>query len=98
LNDDEAVMILKDCRGVPAVKKAADLLAANNVISPLTLKITNLLLEKKGAPDNALSLNPEITNIIIEYMHEIGYKRMAPEEAADKMMTELTAKLGQLKK
>ncbi len=97
-NDEEAIEILGDVRGVPAVSKARDQLEKNNKIRPQITKGVNYALEWTGLPDNGPSLNTEITNRLLDYIHQVGYNRMTPEQATDELMKELNQILGTLKK
>ena len=89
LNDDEAISILKDTRGLPAVKKARDLLMKNGVMDPKIVKLVESSLPFSGGPEGALSQNQEVVGLIDEYIHRIGYKKMTPEAAAEGFVKDL---------
>ena len=89
LNDDEAIAILKDVRGLPAVKKARDILMKTGVMDPKIVKLVESSLPFSGGPEGALSQNQEVVALINEYIHRIGYKKATPEAAADAFIKDL---------
>ena len=88
-NSDESIMILGDVRGVPSVAKARQLLVEKGKIRPQIAKAVDLALKWAGEPDNGPSLNTEVTNRLLDFIHEVGYKRMTPEQATDALSKEL---------
>ncbi len=97
-NDEEAIDILGDVRGVPPVAKAREQLEKNGKIREQISKGANYALEWTGEPDNSISLNTEITNRLLDFIHEVGYNRMTPEQATDALMEALQQILKTLKK
>ncbi|NLW55254.1 MAG: extracellular solute-binding protein [Firmicutes bacterium] len=96
-NDEEAILILKDCRGVPPTVKARELLAEKQLINPVVAKGVDVSLPFSGGPENALSLNKEVETIMHDYIQQVGFRRMSPEQAADNLMRDLQQKLDELK-
>ena len=88
-NDEEAIRILGDVRGVPSVDKARQILVKEGKIKPQIAKAVDLALKWAGEPDNSASLNTEVTNRLLDFIHEVGYKRMTPAAAADALSKEL---------
>lgn len=97
-NDEEAIRILGDVRGVPAVQKARDLLVSENTMMPQIVSGVNYALDWTGIPDNAPSLLAEVTNRVMDFIHEVGFGRTSPEDAADALSKELELMLAPLKK
>jgi oligogalacturonide transport system substrate-binding protein len=91
MNDDEGIRIMAGSWGLPAVKKAQELLTKEGVIDPLIPELVNLTVPYSGGPEGALSQNQEVINLISEYLQQVGYKRLAPRDAAARFMTDLKA-------
>ena len=89
LNDDKAIGILKDTRGLPAVKKAREILMSNGIMDPLIVKLVESSVPFSGGPEGALSQNQEVVALINEYVHRVGYKRLTPEQAATQFIKDL---------
>lgn len=98
LNDEAAINILKDTRGLPAVKKARDVLMKAGVMDPLIVKLVESGLPFSGGPEGALSQNKEVVSLIDEYVHRIGYKKQTPEEASVSFIKDLTDLVADLKR
>lgn len=96
-NDKEAIMALKDSRGVPPTQKARQILAENNLLDPVIAKGVEITLPYSGGPENALSLNKEIETILHDYIQQVGFKRLTPEKAAEALIVDLNNKLADLK-
>ena len=96
INDPEAIMILADCRGVPATEEARNILSEADALDPLVSEGVNISTPTSGKPDNSLSLNSEITTILKETVLAIGYERLTPHEAAVQITEELTAKVAEI--
>lgn len=98
LNDDEAIGILKDTRGLPAVKKARDILMKSGIMEPRIVKLVESSMPFSGGPEGALSQNKEVVSLIDEYIHRVGYKRLSPDEAAERFMKDMTDLVADLKR
>lgn len=98
LNDDEAISILEDVRGLPAVKKARDILMKNGVMEPKIVKLVESSLPFSGGPEGALSQNQEVVSLIDEYIHRIGYRKLSPNEAAEGFVKDLKNLMDDLKR
>ena len=97
LNDPEAIDTIKDTIGVPPNKYAADRLVAENVIPENVINMVNQAISGAGIADNGPSLNPEVLALTKDYVQQIGYGVLSPEEAADGYMEELAALLDSIK-
>lgn len=97
LNDPEAVMTLKDTRGLPAVDQSRRTLLKEKLIEPQIVKMVELTLPFSGGAENAVSLNQEIESIVEEFIQQVGFKRLTPEKAADAMIKEMSSKLKEFK-
>ncbi len=96
-NDPEAILTLRDTRGLPAVKKAREILMKENLLDERVVRMVDVTLPFSGGAENALSLNQEIETIVEDYIHQVGFKKLTPEKAADNMMKDLNYKLQELK-
>ncbi len=97
LNDRDAILTLKDTRGLPAVKKAREILAQEKLMDPLIVKMVESALPFSGGPEGALSQNAEVVSIIEDYVQKVGYRKLAPEQAADAFIKDLRDKAAELK-
>jgi len=97
-NDKEAILILKDCRGIPPTKVARDLLADADLMDKDVAKAADLAIPYGGGPQNASCYNREIEAIGFSYIQQVGFKRLTPEEAAEGFVKDLKQKLAEIKK
>ena len=97
-NDEEAIMILGDVRGMPPTEKGRDLLVSNNKISKQIVDSVNYALEWVGVPDNSPTLIAEVNSRLSDYIHEVGFGRSTPEQAADGLISELESILKGIQK
>jgi len=97
MNDREAILTLKDTRGLPAVKKAREILMQGNLMDPLIVKMVEAALPFSGGPEGALSQNQEVVAIIEDYIQKVGYRKLTPEQAADAFLKELGDKSAEMK-
>lgn len=91
LNDPEAIAILKDTRGIPCNSKAKDQLVEAKVIPQQVSDMVSQALSGAGVAENGPSLNPEVIALIKDYVQQIGYGKMTPEQATDGFIKELSA-------
>lgn len=89
LNDPEAVMVLKETRGIPVNEKAKAILVENNVIIPQVSAMVSQAMSGAGIAENAPSLNTEVISLIKDYVQQVGYAKLTPEEAAEEFTNEL---------
>jgi oligogalacturonide transport system substrate-binding protein len=97
INDDKAIMIMKDSRGVPVNARARKMLQDAKVILPEVTKCVDLAATASANPESVLDTRNELLAIFDKYWQSIGYKKMTPEQAADSYRTELKKALDELK-
>ena len=97
LNDPEAISVLKDTRGIPANEKAKQQLVEEGVIDEKVSTMVAQALSGAGAAENGPSLNSEVLVLLKDYIQEVGYLQMAPEEAAEEFRAELESLLETIK-
>lgn len=95
--DEEAILTLKDSRGVPPTNKGMKLLSDNNLLDPLVTEATDIAMKWRGEKVNALSENQELYNILIEMCEKVAFNKAAPDAAAKEMMQKYNDKLAELK-
>ena len=93
LNDPEAISVLKDTRGIPANATAKAQLVEEGVIDQKVSTMGDQALSGAGVAENGPSLNSEVLVLLKDYIQEVGYLQMTPEEAAAEFRTELEALL-----
>lgn len=97
LNDPEAISVLKDTRGIPANETAKEQLVEEGVIDGKVSTMVAQALSGAGAAENGPSLNSEVLVLLKDYIQEVGYLQMTPEEAAAEFRSELEALLETIK-
>lgn len=95
-NDEEALKILKDVRAIPPTEIGRKVTLENNLIDPLVIKALEQSSAHQGMPDNVISLNIQLQNIMIDTLEKIGFGKMTPQEAADDMIKQFELKLKEL--
>jgi oligogalacturonide transport system substrate-binding protein len=98
MNSKEAALILKDVNGMPAVQSSVKLLEEQKLINPNIAKTVEQAVPFAATPENSLSVNPEIDTILKDYVHQLGYNRLTPEQAADGLIKDVSSKLKELNK
>ena len=96
LNNEQAIEILRDVRGLPASKKAQILLAEKGIIMPQFVEADNLFFAannkiKQGqvSAENGSVIDTVINDLIWEFVQEVGYGRLSPQDGARAFMNEL---------
>lgn len=97
LNDENAIMIMKDERGVPVNKKARQMLQDVKAVLPEVTKIIETASTSAGNPESAMDTNPELQAIFDNYWQMMGFKKITPEQAVDGYLTELKKALDAMK-
>lgn len=97
INDEKAIMIMKDERGVPVNGKARKMLQDAKLIMPEVTKCIELASTAAGKPESALDTNPELLAVFDNYWQSVGYKKMTPEQAADGYISDLKKSLEAMK-
>lgn len=97
INDEEAIRILGDTRGLPANERARNILMNDGVADPLIVRLVESSVPFTGGPEGALSQNQEVIKLIDEYVHMVGYGRLTPAAAAERFMRDLTNLVEDLK-
>jgi len=97
LNDSEAIAVLKDTRGIPANESAKQQLVDAGVIDNKVSAMVSQALTGAGAAENGPSLNSEVLVLLKDYVQEVGYLQMTPEDAAEEFRMELVSLLDTIK-
>ncbi len=89
---DEGILILKDCRSVPANDYARELLQENGLISDQASQSVSLALENPGTPELDVPNTTEVTTAFETVMERLIYGqyescREAAEDAYNQMTT-----------
>lgn len=99
LNDDQALAITKATRGVPVNSHAMKLLVDQNLVSkPVASMMSQSIAQPSGSADNAITLNPQISDITRQYIYKVGLKQLTPQQAASQAMSDYKKVLDSLKK
>ena len=97
LNDPEAIAILKDTRGIPCNSAANQQLVESGDIPQIVSDMVSQSLTAVGLAENGPSLNTEVVALIEDYVHEVGFYELTPEEAADEFLAELESLIETIK-
>lgn len=92
-NDPEALTILGTVRGVPPTEGGRTLLKEKGVLDPQVEQGTNIALSVLGKPQTVWQMNVEIHQILDDIIEEFGFGILPPEEAAEKLISQLENKL-----
>ena len=82
MNDEEAIKILKDCRGFPATSTAIETLQKEELMSEVLAKANATAGEGQTYSINAISGNTEMETIRKDAIEQVIYGDLTPEEAA----------------
>lgn len=96
VTDEEAIKVLKDLRGIPASKKANEVLSANKMIQEHQLKAVEEGIKHKGNTINALLDNPEIEMIYNYEIQKLWSGEKTPKKVSEDMIKEMEEKLSEL--
>ncbi|WP_094550639.1 ABC transporter substrate-binding protein [Petroclostridium xylanilyticum] len=96
-NDDEAILILEDVRGVPATEKARKMLTDSKKLDERIVRATEVAIKNSGDPENGPTNDPELLEIDRDIIQKVGYGQLTPEKAADELIQRYTEKLAELK-
>ena len=89
INDEDAIRITKDTRGIPSNRKAAEMLLEAGSLSTLMLEINSKSAELGTNIENGPSLDTELDAINEEFVQSVAYMQMTPEEAAMEYIREI---------
>ena len=95
--DEEAIRILKDCRGVPASDTARNQLEKEGLLDPVVSKAVSLALEKSDEAVPPVNENSEVYGYLFPLMQELCYDMITPEQAAEDLITNLTDIVAKIK-
>lgn len=95
--DKDAILTLKDTRGVPSTNVAMKLLSEAKLISPLVTKATEENIKLAGLPVSPVSFDSQLTKIFTDLVDQVGYKKMTPEQAGPQLVKKYQEKLQELK-
>jgi len=95
-DNDEGIEILGTCRGIPSTTKGREILASKNLISEYALKATNEGLAQAGKAQTIWETNSNVIQVEQDIIDEFGYGKLTPNEAAKKLIANLTETLASL--
>jgi oligogalacturonide transport system substrate-binding protein len=97
LTDPEAATRLRDVFSVPPVEKNAKKLAEEKVIDATVVKAVGIALAKPGDPENGISGNQELFKLSEDYLQQVGFGKISPEQGASELIRRMTDKLKDIK-
>ena len=83
LTEPEGIDALKDTRGLPAAKVAADRLIEAGMIKPEIVKAHEIAMEASGPAISPFNEHPELRGAFIDTLEEYSYDMISAEEAAE---------------
>ena len=96
-NNEEAVLLLKDCRSVPPVDRSRDLLNEKGLINKVVVDSVNLALKNIGNKETVLSGNTEISGVFDTVFEKLIYKQYDVAAAVDETFVLMQDVLDSLK-
>ncbi len=96
LNDEEAAVMQKTERGIPASSRALGALEEADIISEKTVKATSEGVAQAGKPQSIWQMNYEVIDTVQQVIDEFGYGRITAREAAETLITSLERTLSRL--
>lgn len=97
MNDKEAALVLGDQRAVPATETARKAITEANKLDKEVAKAVELASKSQAKPDNALSTNSQLDEILKDIVQKVTFNKATPEQAADELIKRCTDKLKELK-
>ena len=98
LNDEEAIKILKDVRGIHSTENGRKILLEEGASNPVITKAIEIASENPGKSSNEAELTNELSEIKLENIEKLGYGELSPKEAASNMLKMLDEKMQEIKK
>ena len=83
LTEPEGIDALKDTRGLPASKVAADRLIEAGMIKPEIVKAHEIAMEASGPAISPFNEHPELRGAFIDALEEYSYEMIDEDEAAE---------------
>lgn len=96
-NDEEAALILKDCRSVPPTTTAQQLLLDNDLVDPLVLKAVDISMAHAGNKQNTVSGQTALETVMSDAIEQ-AVMNHDPEGAAAYMVEQFNLTLVDIKK
>jgi oligogalacturonide transport system substrate-binding protein len=97
LNDTGAAAVLKTERGVPTNSDALEVLKSNGTLSAIMAKAIDVSNATIGFKNGAIEMNASVHAIFVEKTEKVIYKKETPDQAAEELIKDLTAKLAEMK-
>ena len=91
MNNEDAIRITQGFWGLPAVRRAQEILVAEGLIAPQIPRALEITMPFSGGPESQYNQTVELNALTIEYIQQIGFRRMSPQDAATRFMTDLNA-------
>lgn len=98
LTDPEAAGALGDSRAVPAVDAAREAIVNAQKMDPNVSLAVELATQNQAVPDNAMSQNSQINEVVNSVIEKVAFGVISPEAAADELMKGLTDKIAAIAK
>ena len=97
MTDPEAAMILGTQRSVPTGTTAFETLQAADAIDADVATMVAFTNANPAAPVPLVQSNTEVADMVKDICEQVVYGTATPEEAAAKMMTDVAAKMQEIK-
>lgn len=96
MTDTEAIEILGTERSVPTNSQALLHLEEIGVVTPLMSQMVQIAMENPAPAPPMLSLNSEVSEIVLTILENVAYGSISPADAADKFIEDVNEKLNSL--
>jgi oligogalacturonide transport system substrate-binding protein len=88
LNDDAAIRVLHTTRGIPASKKAEALLMKEGLIDDKVAAAHAIITGGEAPAISQYFEHPKLQDMYRDVVEQMAYKRLTPDEAAEKVLDE----------
>lgn len=97
MSDPEAAVILGTQRSVPSASTSFEVLQEENAIDPDVARMCEFTNANPAPPVPFIQSNTELSDVVKDICEQVVYGQLTPEDAADKFLTDVQAKLDTLK-
>lgn len=96
LTDKEAAVALGDSRAVPAVESSRQAIVEAKKLDIHVSKAVEVAAANPAIPDNMISQNSQINEVLKDVLQKVAFKKLSPAEAADELIERFNEKISEI--